>query len=153
MQERLLSGCVPIKTNSNSIDPDCKLMVLLISSRHKDQLTFPRGGVKATETPEKAAVRETFEEAGCVGHVIGTFRPIYDRNRGRDDNGNVHGKNEKKRIIDYELEENRVQGWQVVGDIGDEEANIQWYQLLVEKEYEDWPEKNERKRQWVMTIL
>ena len=32
---------------------------------------FPKGGVKHNETTEHAALRETLEESGCIGKLIG----------------------------------------------------------------------------------
>lgn len=144
-------------------------MILLITSRHENQLTFPKGGIRNSETSRQAAIRETFEEAGCTGHLLGSFRPTYqkkndDKNDIDTDNDNEENEgeemDERKEILNYEWKEDngkRGQDWQIIGDDSDgddaERVATKWYPLLVEREYEDWPEKNQRNRYWVMKYI
>lgn len=59
--------------------------VCLVSSRrHRGKLTFPKGVVKAGETPVAAAKRELFEEAGLRGRIKQKSRPIYYQPSARD---------------------------------------------------------------------
>jgi 8-oxo-dGTP pyrophosphatase MutT (NUDIX family) len=50
--------------------------VLLIRSKKDPSLwVFPKGGIEAGETPQIAALRETFEESGVSGLIIGRAGP------------------------------------------------------------------------------
>ena len=49
---------------------------LVSSRRHKGRLTLPKGEVKQGETLVAAAKRELFEEAGLLGKVKQTTRPL-----------------------------------------------------------------------------
>ena len=59
---RLLSGCVPIFRNNH---------IMMISSSRKKQWILPKGGWERDESLEKAAQRESFEEAGVLG-ILGS---------------------------------------------------------------------------------
>jgi 8-oxo-dGTP pyrophosphatase MutT (NUDIX family) len=50
--------------------------VLLIRSMKDPRLwVFPKGGIEAGETPQVAALRETFEEAGVSGLIVARAGP------------------------------------------------------------------------------
>ena len=128
-KHRRLAGCVPIRRGHKDVK------VLLISSRtHPNLMIFPKGGVKNDETPESAAQRETFEEAG----VYGTLGPLLTSPddeypddefffcEGNDDEVVVGKKNSVRAI-----------------------TACRWYLLEVTDVHDDWPEKEERQRLWV----
>ncbi|CAK0787021.1 hypothetical protein CVIRNUC_010237 [Coccomyxa viridis] len=75
--ERLLAGCIPIRTVSAG-DGIEGVEVLLVSSRGGKGLVFPKGGWETDEDVESAAARETVEEAGVRGRLeapmLGRFR-------------------------------------------------------------------------------
>ncbi|KAJ9141568.1 hypothetical protein P3X46_032091 [Hevea brasiliensis] len=72
---RQVVGCIPYrykKTDQpSSIDETCNedIEVLVISSQSGEGMLFPKGGWEEDETMEKAARRETLEEAGVIGDV------------------------------------------------------------------------------------
>jgi 8-oxo-dGTP pyrophosphatase MutT (NUDIX family) len=90
---RKVAGCIPIILAPERNHPLRRLMscplgdtecllrpdltdsqLLLINSRkHPGKYVFPKGGLKHGEDPRKAAIRETFEETGCEGQVVGEF--------------------------------------------------------------------------------
>ncbi|CAJ1056974.1 nudix (nucleoside diphosphate linked moiety X)-type motif 4a [Xyrichtys novacula] len=57
-------------------------VLLVSSSRHPDQWIVPGGGMEPEEEPCKAAIRETYEEAGVkgkLGRLLGIFEHNQDR--------------------------------------------------------------------------
>ena len=46
-------------------------VLLVTAKRNPRNWIFPKGHIEKGETPEQAAVRETWEEAGVVGKLIG----------------------------------------------------------------------------------
>ncbi|XP_065015141.1 nudix hydrolase 21, chloroplastic-like isoform X2 [Musa acuminata AAA Group] len=62
---RLIVGCIPYRFKTMPCDPDQAVEVLVISSSKKRQeIMFPKD-----ESIIQAAYRETFEEAGVLGHL------------------------------------------------------------------------------------
>lgn len=55
---RLVTGCVPILRSGK---------ILFVSASRKPAWILPKGGWEQDETMEESAVRECFEEAGCLG--------------------------------------------------------------------------------------
>ncbi|THU60823.1 hypothetical protein C4D60_Mb07t16810 [Musa balbisiana] len=67
---RLIVGCIPYRVKTMPCDPDQAVEVLVISSSKKRQeIMFPKGGWEQDESIIQAAYRETFEEAGVLGHL------------------------------------------------------------------------------------
>lgn len=65
---RAMAGCVPVTANGH---------LCLVSSRHNPGLlVFPKGGVKQHEAFQAAALRETIEEAGVEGPLIGSLGEV-----------------------------------------------------------------------------
>ena len=50
--------------------PRYKNSIVLVTNKNGKYI-FPKGGVKHNETTEHAALRETLEESGCIGKLIG----------------------------------------------------------------------------------
>ena len=46
-------------------------VLLVTARRNRKNWIFPKGHIEKRETPEEAAVRETREEAGVIGKLIG----------------------------------------------------------------------------------
>lgn len=63
-EARLVAGCVPFRRGSQ----DGVARVLMVENSKKTRRIFPKGGWEEDErTPEEAARREAFEEAGVKG--------------------------------------------------------------------------------------
>ncbi len=63
---RVPQGCaVPYRIK------DDKLQICLVSLSNQAGWGFPKGTVDAPETVAEAALRESFEEAGVRGHIVG----------------------------------------------------------------------------------
>ncbi|SCU87342.1 LAME_0D09714g1_1 [Lachancea meyersii CBS 8951] len=125
---RLVAGCVCLN--------ESKTHVLMIqSSAHKKKWVLPKGGVEADETDFKAsAMRETWEEAGVLGHVTQKLGVIEDLRPPKDWNK------------DIKAFENAT---------GDAEVNkhpprseFHFFEMLAESLAEHYPEVHERSRKW-----
>eukprot|EP01023_Acetabularia_acetabulum_P002419 TRINITY_DN10964_c0_g1_i3.p2 TRINITY_DN10964_c0_g1~~TRINITY_DN10964_c0_g1_i3.p2 ORF type:complete len:192 (+),score=42.07 TRINITY_DN10964_c0_g1_i3:100-675(+) len=83
--ERLVAGCIPVKFNDGMEMPE-NILVLQVTSRNGNGWVFPKGGWETNETVEQAAERETMEEAGVrgdlMGDVLGAF-PFQSRKEGQ----------------------------------------------------------------------
>ncbi|XP_043696376.1 nudix hydrolase 18, mitochondrial-like [Telopea speciosissima] len=75
---RIVVGCVPYRykngkhpscDDTNTIDDEGELEILVISSQNGHGMLFPKGGWESDESIEEAALRETEEEAGVRGEV------------------------------------------------------------------------------------
>eukprot|EP00899_Mesostigma_viride_P019061 jgi/Mesvir1/27156/Mv20820-RA.1 len=89
---RLVAGCIPIRVvSANAVDTSSpmEIEVLLINSRNKKGLVFPKGGWENDETAEEAAMREAMEEAGVRGYVNGSLGP-FDFESRRRKKGRAH---------------------------------------------------------------
>ncbi|KAE8682006.1 Nudix hydrolase 4 [Hibiscus syriacus] len=67
---RQVAGCIPYRfkcRTDGTITND--LEVLVISSQKGPKMMFPKGGWEIDESIEEAALRESIEEAGVLGHV------------------------------------------------------------------------------------
>jgi diphosphoinositol-polyphosphate diphosphatase len=85
---RYTTGTIPILSDGR--------LLLVSSSRHRDQWIFPKGGWELDESAEESAIRETFEEAGITG-ILGPPLPAttYETRKARrrrltNDEGNQH---------------------------------------------------------------
>ena len=65
-------GAIPFNITENQ----CRLM--LITSRTRERLIFPKGNKDKKESRKKTCKREAFEEAGIIGKVFKKF-PITQR--------------------------------------------------------------------------
>ncbi|KAJ4839005.1 Nudix hydrolase 17, mitochondrial [Turnera subulata] len=69
---RQVVGCIPYRykiDDSNSLDIEDMVEVLVISSQKGKGMLFPKGGWELDETKIQAASRETLEEAGVRGTI------------------------------------------------------------------------------------
>lgn len=70
---RKRAGCIPFRLIKATKGRECEnIEVCMINSRNKPgKLVFPKGGIEPTdEDEERAARRETQEEAGLTGNII-----------------------------------------------------------------------------------
>jgi len=64
---RKVAGCVPVRPSG----PE-EFEVLLVKSRWVQGVwLFPKGGVEKDESAKESAIRETREEAGVIGRLVG----------------------------------------------------------------------------------
>lgn len=61
---RQIAGCIPINYKTNKV-------LVISSSKYEDVWVLPKGGWECDETKEEAAIRETYEEGGVKGRVVG----------------------------------------------------------------------------------
>lgn len=64
---RLVTGCVPILQDGR---------IMFVSSSRKPAWILPKGGWESDEKMEESAVRECFEEAGCLGTLGPALTPV-----------------------------------------------------------------------------
>lgn len=121
---RVVAGCVCLSRD--------KQRVLLVGSSKKTRWVLPKGGVEADEKSyESAARRETWEEAGVTGDIVQELPVIHDMRPPK--------------------------AW---GKINDEEylktgvmktpprSEFHFFEMIVTKEHEEYPEASERPRKW-----
>jgi 8-oxo-dGTP pyrophosphatase MutT (NUDIX family) len=60
------SGAIVVRLDSGG-----RQVLLVTAKRNPGNWIFPKGHIEKGETPEAAAIRETKEEAGVVGKLIG----------------------------------------------------------------------------------
>lgn len=72
---RLVTGAVPILADGS---------ILMVSSCKKVEWILPKGGWEVDECLEESALREVFEEAGCMGVLGPPLRPVlYERRKAK----------------------------------------------------------------------
>lgn len=97
-----------------------KKKVLLVQSTRRGGWVLPKGGWETDEgTPEEAACREAWEEAGVVCKI-------------QKDLGKIPDKRPANKLTPQAPK-----------------ALFQFYEVSVEKEANQWPEKDKRGRQWM----
>ncbi|KAF5094845.1 hypothetical protein D0Z03_001981 [Geotrichum reessii] len=96
---------------------------MVSSQARKDRWIIPKGGVEIDEATDyrKAALRETWEEAGAVGTISQYLGPLL----GTCPKEFWDGPQKAKR-----------------------ETEFHFYELVLEKLEDKWPESKERKRKW-----
>lgn len=147
MRHRRLAGCLPIKGDLDQCEdcPTCDPLVLLITARSSPaRLVLPKGGVKRSETPEEAAQRESWEEAGVRGVILGR---IDYRGDGCEDHYLDDG------LFCYDPE---MSGGEGTADIGPVHRNsslatehCRWFVLRVDREEAEYPERGQRTKHWM----
>ena len=95
------------------------LEILLITSRETRRWIIPKGWPIRGLRPRDVAAREAFEEAGLVGKIVGK-RSI----------GSYHY---NKRLPDHH----------------DRLCRVKVFLLSVDRQLDDWPEKEQREQRWV----
>ena len=110
--ERLVAGVVPLSTD--------KTQVLLIQSTRRGGWVLPKGGWETDEdTPQEAAIREAWEEAGVICSIQGDLGKISE----------MRSSSQLSAVAPKAL--------------------YQFYEVSVDKEEDDWPEKYKRGRAWM----
>ncbi|XP_027187576.1 nudix hydrolase 17, mitochondrial-like isoform X2 [Cicer arietinum] len=71
---RQVVGCIPYRyiiCDQTSLEIPEELEVLVITSKKSKRMLFPKGGWESDESKKEAALRETVEEAGVRGIIVG----------------------------------------------------------------------------------
>ncbi len=100
---------------------DGEIVFLLITARRTGKWIFPKGGPIPGLTPGESAAEEAYEEAGVRGRVGTTPAGHYGTPKARP------GKARRG---------------------GETPVLIEMYPLEVAEQFDDWPEKGERRRHW-----
>lgn len=96
------------------------LMITSRDSRDRESLIFPKGGWEEDETSVRAAIRETWEEAGVVGDIGWQVGSFHFQSKRAKSKGYADG------------------------------ACVCWmYVMNVQKIKDDWPEMKKRERRWL----
>ncbi len=105
---------------------DGEIVFLLITARRTGKWIFPKGGPVAGLTPAESAAEEAYEEAGVRGRIgaapVGHYRALKAR-PGKARPGKA------RRVVETPV-------------------LVEMYPLEVAEQFDDWPEKGERKRHW-----
>ncbi|OJK00787.1 hypothetical protein ASPACDRAFT_59619 [Aspergillus aculeatus ATCC 16872] len=110
--ERLVAGVVPLSAD--------KTLVLMIQSAGRGGWVLPKGGWETDEnSPQQAACREAWEEAGVICTVHKDLGQIPD-----------------------------MRSSSLLSSTAPK-ASYQFFEVTVDREEEQWPEMHKRKRQWV----
>ncbi len=110
---------------------DGEIVFLLITARRTGKWIFPKGGPVAGLTPAESAAEEAYEEAGVRGRIgaapVGHYRTFKARS----------GKARSSKARTDKTHQ-----------AGETPVLVEMYPLEVTEQFDDWPEKGERKRHW-----
>ncbi len=105
---------------------DGEIVFLMITSRRTGKWIFPKGGLIEGLAPAESAAQEAYEEAGVRGRIgaapVGHYRAFKAR-PGKARPGKA------RRVVETPV-------------------LVEMYPLEVAEQFDDWPEKGERKRHW-----
>lgn len=123
---RMVAGCICFNETKDKV-------VMVLSSAHKGQWVFPKGGIELDEGEDfvVSAVRETWEEAGCEGRIMAKLPVVLDT-RGR-----------KAPVLSVEQ---RGMDWDPKKFVP--RLEFHFYEMLVENLSTEWPELSSRERRW-----
>ncbi|GMM38504.1 polyphosphatase [Saccharomycopsis crataegensis] len=123
--------------------------VLMISSTDKRRWIIPKGGVELDEVEDysKAAIRETWEEAGVDGRVAKYLGKINDHRMIKTSGceGNSKSFPPLASSVEYADPNNFItkDGTKLVP-----RSEYHFYEMALVKIYTEWPEKHKRDRHW-----
>ncbi|KAK9477358.1 NUDIX hydrolase domain-like protein [Lipomyces japonicus] len=115
---RLVAGVV-------ALTPDKSHVLVVSSTQRQDKFVLPKGGYETDEpTPQDAAIREAWEEAGVVGKITESLGVIDD-------------------LRPPKLFANPAK------PATHPRAEYHFFEMQVEDELDVWPESNKRIRKWI----
>ena len=122
---RLVAGCVCLTS-------DHKQVLMISSSADKNKWIIPKGGVESDESSfEATAIRETWEEAGCLGKVTRGLGVVEDMRPPKE-------WNTKENFIKESKNSDVIQH--------PPRSEFHIYEMEIEKLLDEWPEKCKRDR-------
>ena len=105
---------------------DGEIVFLMITARRTGKWIFPKGGPMEGLTPAESAAEEAYEEAGVRGRVAAAPAGHYRTFKARPGKARP-GKARRG---------------------GEVPVLVEMYPLEVAEQFDDWPEKGERRRHW-----
>lgn len=135
---RLVAGCVCLNKDQTKI-------LMVQSSAHKKKWVLPKGGVEKDEYPDysKTAVRETWEEAGCIGEIVKSLGIVQDM-RPPKKWGNLEKFNNSKKLS---FEEDFGELEEKVVPVAPR-SEFHFFQMIVSETPSTYPESHKRTRKW-----
>lgn len=143
---RLVAGCVCLNEDRSKI-------LMVQSSAHKKKWVLPKGGVEKDEYPyyNKTAIRETWEEAGCIGDIVKDLGIVQDMRppkkwgnlekfNNHDNNSNNHNDIKK---VGLAVEEKQAKDVPIPP-----RSEFHFFQMIVKETPNIYPESHKRKRKW-----
>lgn len=123
---RIVAGCL-------CLSKDRKRVLMISSSAHRDRWIFPKGGVEKDEPDYKlTAQRETWEEAGCVGNILGDLGTIEDMRPPKEWNNDIAKFSKSQdEVISHPPR-----------------SEFHFYEMEVTELPEKYPESDKRGRKW-----
>lgn len=106
MGVRNQSGCLVFRYDKNH-----NYEILLISSSSGKKWAFPKGGVEKDLTRKESALKETYEEAGVTGHIVGKLGEYAYRKAGREQRVVMYAMLYVKKTSDWPEKGLRVRKW------------------------------------------
>lgn len=124
---RMVAGCICFNEDKDKV-------VMILSSAHKGQWVFPKGGIELDEGDDfvVSATRETWEEAGCEGRILNKLPVVLDL---RGAKAPVVPESERG-LDDYEVAKKVPR------------LEFHFYEMLVLDLSTEWPELATRERRW-----
>ncbi|CUS21689.1 LAQU0S03e08416g1_1 [Lachancea quebecensis] len=124
---RLVAGCV-------CLDSSKKHVLMIQSSAHKKKWVLPKGGVEKDEPDyESTAVRETWEEAGAIGEIVGRLGVIEDMRPPKEFNTDIKA---FEAATDAEVNKHPPR------------SEFHFFEMSVKSLEEEYPESYKRTRKW-----
>lgn len=122
----MVAGCICLNDSKDKV-------VMILSSAHKGQWVFPKGGIETDEGEDfvVSAVRETWEEAGCEGRVMEKLPVVLDM---RGPKAPVLSEDDRQKDFDPKKIVPRLE--------------FHFYEMSVLSMASEWPEADKRERRW-----
>jgi len=127
-----INGNIPRKKKNmrHYLVPDDALVLFITSRTDPSQLVLPKGGLHRGESQCCGALRESWEEAGVLGTCKQRIALLSPLKVPRKDNSVNETRHNLEKIVP-------------------DKKDWVWFLAKVNKIYDDWPEKSQRKRYWV----
>lgn len=123
-----------VVAGSVCLDSDRRRVLMISSSANKSRWILPKGGVESDEPDyRETARRETWEEAGCVGEIVGSLGVVQDMRPPKEWSSR---KSFENAASDVEVNEHPPR------------SVFYFYEMVVQELAEDFPEKHKRDRKW-----